>query len=310
MIAEIQSDIEKIEAQTVIYEYSNFNARTDAIDLIDFHILDRIEGLIQQVGYNDELIKLRTHANRLKNNLENIDTEMFRQGEQQIKISKNKGVVFRKIIDDFLNDCHYDENQSDTIGYDNVDIFINRLLSTNTINEAERELEPEMVFYQKTPARIILELSKKLKREDVFFDIGSGIGQAVILVNLISGAKAIGIEFEPSYCNYAKEVASKLHLFNIKFINEDARNIDYSKGTIFFLYTPFFGKIMEDVLALLKKISTKKAIRIFTYGPCSLNITQQNWLHCINGKTDNVNKLYEFKSLQSDNFHTDFIEIT
>lgn len=297
MIFEVQSDIEKIEAETAIYAFDNFIARIDAIDFIDFHIIDRIEGLIQQIGQGAELIKLRIRANKLKDKLEDIDAEMFRQLEQKINISKDKRFVFREIIDDVLRNSLYDDELSDTIGYDNLDVFVNRLLSTNAIAEPKIELEPEMVFYQKTPARIIVELSKKINRDDVFFDIGSGIGQVVILVNLISNAKSIGIEFEPSYCNYAKDVASKIGLVDVEFINEDAREIDYSKGTVFFLYTPFIGKMMQDVLALLQKISINKIIRIFTYGPCSMEIAQQNWVRCINGKTDNIYKLYEFKSL-------------
>lgn len=296
MISEIQFDIEKTEAETSIFEFNNFNARTVAIDFIDFHIIDRIEGLIPQVEQDDELIKLKIRAERLKDQLENIDTKMFRHLEQQISNSKYKGFVLRKIIEGFLKDL-YDDQLSDTSGYDHLDIFFNRLLSANTINEAKRELEPEMVFYQKTPARIIIELSKKVNRDDVFFDIGSGIGQVVVLVNIICDAKAIGIEFEPSYCNYAKEVASKLDLGNVEFINDDARKIDYSKGTIFYLYTPFIGKMMQDVLVSLQKVSLNKVIKIFTYGPCSMIIAQQNWLNCINGSADNINILYEFKSL-------------
>jgi tetrahydromethanopterin S-methyltransferase subunit G len=297
MISEIQFDIDQTEAETAIYEFANFNIRANAIDFIEFHIIDRIEGLIQQAGINDELLNLKSRATRIKEKLEFIDTEMFRQLKQQISISRDKGFVFRKMIDDFFSSSLSDVEHPDTMGYDNLDIFINRLLSTGTIPEAKRAPEPEMVFYQKTPARIIFELSKKISRDDIFFDIGSGAGQVVILVNLISGAKAIGIEFEPAYCNYAKEVASDLDLVNVQFINEHAKNIDYSKGSVFFLYTPFYGQMLREVFALLQKHSFNKMIRIFTYGPCSIEIAEQNWLQCINGKADDVYKLYEFNSL-------------
>jgi hypothetical protein len=297
MISEIQFDIEKTKAETSIYELANFNPRTDAIDFIDFHIIDRIEGMIQEVGGNSELIKLGISAKKLKNRLENIHSEMFRQLEQQIINSKYKRFVLRNIIEDFLRDFINVDELSGAVGYDNFDIFLNRLLSTNNINEERKKLEPGMVFYQKTPGRIIIELSKKVDRDDVFFDVGSGIGQVVILVNLFSGAKSIGIEFEPSFCIYARKVASKFDLVNVEFINEDARKTDYSKGTIFFLYTPFIGKMMKEVLAVLHKLSLHKVIIIFSYGPCSMIIAQQHWLNCINGNGDNGNKLYEFKSL-------------
>lgn len=76
---------------------------------------------------------------------------------------------------------------------------------------------------------------------------------------------------------------------------------DYSSGTIFFLYTPCIGQMMQEVLALLQKVSHKKTIRIFTYEPYSMTIAGQNWLNCINGNPDKINKLYEFISLPTEN---------
>jgi len=297
MVSEIQLDIEQTEAGTSIYEFKNFNARANAIDFIDFHIIDRIEGLTHHAGQNDELIKLKLRAERLKEKLEDVDTKMFRYMEQQISNSKHKKLVLRTIFEEFLRGFACEDEMPDSIGYDNLDVFLNKLLSANPINETKKELEPGMVFYQKTPARIIVELSKKLSPGDVFFDIGCGVGQVAILVNIISDAKAIGIEFEPSFCNYAKEVASKFDLANVEFINEDARKIDYSEGNIFYLYTPFIGKMLEDVLVLLEKVALSKPIKIFTYGPCSTKIARHHWLSCINGNADNVNVLCEFRSL-------------
>ncbi|MGY4385362.1 hypothetical protein ACVWYN_002400 [Pedobacter sp. UYP24] len=298
MISEIQLDIEKIEADRLIYDSANFNARTNALDFIDFHIIDRINSLIEQVGASNQLNQLSFYANRLKDRLENINTKMFDALAQQISNAGDKGLVMRKIIAVSLIDFGYHEQQSAAADYDNLDIFLNRILSATTVNEAKRALEPEMVFYQKTPARIIIAISKKINHDDVFFDIGCGVGQAVILVNLISGAKAIGIEFEPEFCNYGTEVALKLELKDTSFFNEDARNADYSTGTVFFLYTPFIGKMMQEVLVLLHQVSLKKEIRIFTYGPCSKTINMQKWLKCLDGNADNIYQLCEFTSFQ------------
>ncbi len=141
----------------------------------------------------------------------------------------------------------------------------------------------------------MVELAQ-LSPTDVFFDIGSGLGQVVILVNLISGAVARGIEYEPAYCEYAKIGASQLNLVNVEFINADARAGDYSQGTVFFLYTPFEGKMLEDMLEVLQEESRTRAIKVFTYGPCSPLVARQNWLTCVNGKGDHFYKLYEFRS--------------
>ena len=68
-----------------------------------------------------------------------------------------------------------------------------------------------MIYYQKTPARIILELVKKAAFQpgDVFYDLGSGLGQAAILVNLLASVISKGVEFEPAYCHYAKTCAAE-----------------------------------------------------------------------------------------------------
>lgn len=317
MISEMQSDLEKIETAIDIGENTNFNFRVDSIDFIDFYIIDRVEGLLQTAGQCDELRNLRLRAHQVQSTLETINTTMFLGLERQMNASSDKRLIFQKILGDYRRDAtiqsdneqsnnkQSDNEQSnneqlEAVGYDNFDLFINNLLSTNTIIEAEKTLEPEMIYYQKTPARIIMELCKKVHRNDVFFDIGSGLGQVVILVNLMSGAQSIGVEFEPSYCQYAKDIVSKFALTDIEFINADARAVDYSIGTVFFFYTPFIGKMMQDVLGLLQKLAQKKEIRICTYGHCSIKIAQESWLQCINGKADNIYNLCEFKSIPFD----------
>ena len=148
--------------------------------------------------------------------------------------------------------------------------------------EPAKELEPEMVFFQKTPARVIFELVElsHFTKDDVFFDIGAGLGQVALLVNLLAGVAVKGIEFEPAFCDFARGCAAGLNLSNVTFINVDARKADYSEGTIFFMFTPFTGEILQDVLAILRKESLVRRIRIITYGPCTAQVALQSWLHC------------------------------
>ena len=129
-----------------------------------------------------------------------------------------------------------------------------------------------MVSYQPSPARVILELVEKanLKPEDVFFDVGSGLGQVAILVALLSGARAKGVEFEPAYCDYARQCAKELNLSHVEFINMDASEMDYSDGTVFYIYTPFEGKLLDKLLEKLKGEAHKRMIWVYTYGPCTV----------------------------------------
>lgn len=296
VLAEIQADIQAIEKDVAIHQEINFNSRANAIDFIDFHIIGRIEGLLQNPEQREELEALKQWAEKIKTELEKIDAHLFKQLREKIRTGTYTGASFREMIGKY---CGYDVNMPEKIGYDNLDDFINGLLSDQAIPEATMEREPEMVFYQKTPVRIIFEIAElaNLGPDDVFFDLGSGLGQVAILINLVTGATTKGIEYEPAYCNYAKACASQLNLSNVEFINIDARQADYSQGTVFFLYTPFEGEILQTVLEILQKESLKRAIRIFTYGPCSEIVAQQNWLSCVHGEANDPYQLCEFKSL-------------
>ncbi|NJO82116.1 MAG: hypothetical protein HC828_04465 [Blastochloris sp.] len=137
-----------------------------------------------------------------------------------------------------------------------------------------------MVLYQQTPARIIFELVRraKLGPQDVFYDLGSGIGHVATLVHLLSGARARGVEFEPAFCEYAQAGAGALGLTEVAFINQDVRYTDYAEGNIFFLYTPCEGAMLLDVLKRLRERAQSGPIRLATYGPCTSIIAQQDWL--------------------------------
>jgi len=134
-------------------------------------------------------------------------------------------------------------------------------------------------------------------RKTFFFDLGSGLGQVAILVNLLAGITVKGIEFEPAFCDYASDCAADLNLSNVTFINVDARKADYSEGTIFFMYTPFKGEILEDVLELLRKESLRRKIKIITYGPCTAQVAVQSWLDLVGPKNPHLYKLAVFTSL-------------
>ena len=296
VLAEIQTDIQTIEQDEAIYRDINFKSRANAIDFLDFHIIDRIEGLLQNSVQREELEMLKQRAEKIKYELEKTDSNLFTQLREKIRAGICTGASFRETIGRYIE---HDVSQADKVGYDNLDDFINGLLPDQAIPEAIIEREPEMVFYQKTPARIIFELAElaNLEPDDVFFDLGSGLGQVAILVNLISGAITKGVEYEPAYCNYATTCARQLNLSNVEFINIDARLAGYSQGTVFFLYTPFEGEILQTVLELLEKESLIRAIRIFTYGPCSETVTLQHWLSCVHGEADDPYQLCAFKSL-------------
>jgi len=292
-IFELQSYIESIEQDPSLYQEQNFEQRIEVIDFIGFQVIEQLEELLQKTDQPDKLALLKYRAEKVKTALEDIDTALFRRLQAAIRTGKK----FRDLIDEYVDRSATHAIQKE-IGYDNLDIFINGLSPCQTMSEPTKVLEPEMVFYQKTPARIVFELVENVSfmEGDVFFDLGAGLGQVVILVNLLTGVKAKGIEFEPAFYDYARELATELNLSDVTFLNMDAREADYSEGTIFFMFTPFKGEIMQAVLARLREESLRRKIRVITYGPCTDQVALQDWLEIVSPEVDNLYTLGVFRS--------------
>ena len=97
-------------------------------------------------------------------------------------------------------------------------------------------------------------------------------------MNVLTSVISKGVEYETAFCTYAKNCATDLRLRDVDFINIDARYTNYSSGTVFFMYTPFEGEMLLEVLKNLRTEAKNKKIKLFTYGPCTSLFTQQDWL--------------------------------
>jgi len=199
-----------------------------------------------------------------------FDPTLIRRLRERVRSGECRGEAFRAMVSEYV------ESDGDDCGYDDLDVLIGRLMSDGEMPAPTRELEPEMVEFYKTPARVVFDLVERfgVTAGDVFVDLGSGLGQVVMLVNLLTGARARGIEIEPAYCEYARGCASGLGLGDVGFITADAREADYSEGTVFFLYTPFTGEMMQAVLGRLKEEALRRRIRVIPYGPCTEQVSQ------------------------------------
>ena len=279
-ISAIQSYIGTIEGDASLFEEKNFDQRIEVIDFIGFQVMDQIEEHLQNTDHPESLVLLRSRAEKLRSQLEEIDTKLFQKLLATIKTGALTGNDFKDLITEYVDSGSDHPRRQEEPGYDNLDIFINGLSLFQAMPKQTKILEPDMVGYQKTPARVVFELveSAHFRQDDVFFDLGSGLGQVAILVNLLAGIAVKGIDVESAFCDYARDCAADLNLSNVTFINVDARKADYSEGTIFFMYTPFKGEIMEDVLEVLRKESLLRKIKIITYGPCTAQVALQSWL--------------------------------
>lgn len=297
-LSAIASYIDSVEQNTSLYQEKEFDQRMEAIDFLGFQIVHGLDEL-QSAAVSPQLRILRNRAEQLKSDLETIDSRLFQQLRTTIRTTGCTGPAFKALVKKYVSlEGAYPEQQTE-IGYDNLDILINGLSPQQTMPQQTKDLEPEMVYFQKTPARIVFELVEKSHfiPEDVFFDIGAGLGQVAILVNLLAGIKVRGIEFEPAFCDYARDSAAALHLSDVTFINADARKADYSEGTVFFMFTPFKGEILQEVLEILRQESLSRKIKIMTYGPCTAHVAQQDWLKPTTPEDSNMYRLAVFNSL-------------
>ncbi|WP_348262206.1 hypothetical protein P8935_20675 [Telmatobacter sp. DSM 110680] len=165
------------------------------------------------------------------------------------------------------------------LGYDDLDELMSGVLELREPARASLH-GPEMVFYQPTPARHILDVIEvgELSEEDVLIDLGSGLGHVPIITSMLTGSRGIGIELESAYINSARDCAERLALDRVVFVQQDARDADLSRGNVFCLYTPFTGTIFSAVLDRLKSEAKKREIRICTLGPCAEVIARETWL--------------------------------
>jgi hypothetical protein len=165
-------------------------------------------------------------------------------------------------------------------GFDALDELVSGVLQLREPSEPKLQRSTEMVPYQPTPVRHILHLitASALAEDDVFVDLGSGLGHVPLLVSLVTGTQSLGIEVQATYVASARECAQSLNLSRVRFIPQDAREADLSSGTVFYLYSPFNGSILTEVLSMLRRESTRRSIKICSLGPCTRTIANETWL--------------------------------
>lgn len=105
-----------------------------------------------------------------------------------------------------------------------------------------------------------------ITRDDVFIDLGAGRGRVVALVRALTGARTRGVELQREL------IASCAR--GVELEHGDARHASLDDGTVFFLYTPFTGSVLDEVLARLQRVAAHHAIVI-----CALGFAlSQPWL--------------------------------
>jgi SAM-dependent methyltransferase len=289
---ELRNTIAAVEMGDLRPAGARFAARVAAIELLEFHVLDRLRYLEARAPVPPDLQALGRDATRLRRRMEAANDRVVRRLRRAISSR-------RQTPERFLRALLRHAGPSGPSGrYDALDLLVEGLLRGGPLAEERAVLEPEMVAFQPTPARAILALLERgsIRQDDIFCDLGSGLGRVVILVALLTGARARGIELEPAYCEYAARCARGLNVPGVELVQADARDASLADATVFFLFTPFRGALLRDVLARLQAEARARPIRICTYGPCTAEVARANWLASADGRTPGEHDVAVFRA--------------
>ena len=300
-IRQIETELESVERDDALYEEASFRQRLEALEAIESSILERVDHLHVAHGETEALVVLKERAELVRSRLEAVDKRLFHTLREGMRSGAVRALALRRQFEACAGSGRPDRVQNrDT--YDSLDALVSGALFAGAAPGEPAPPGPEMIPYQPTPARIVFELVDRagFRAHDVLYDLGSGLGQVVVLANLLSGVRAKGVEVDPAYCAYARRCAHDLGLSRVSFIHADARQAEYGDGTVFFLYTPFEGKMLQQVLDRLKGQAETRTIRIYTYGPCTSVFSRQDWLRPVGLESKHVDRLAAFRSVRGD----------
>jgi len=272
MTSDLDSVMARWEADSLLLEPERLHQRIEVLDELDACFG---EAKIHTSTAAPDHAHIVERANTLRCRLEIANTAIYRSIRHQILQGDPPSQLLR-----WIQLCSNERGTPEPgLGYDDLDELISGVLQLRGPDNVHQP-EPEMVFYQPTPARHILRMIQisGLSESDTLIDLGSGLGHVPILASILTCARSLGIEAEPAYVASAQECARHMHVRRVTFLQQNARDADLSAGTVFYLYTPFTGDTLKTVLSKLQKESANRAITVCTLGPCTLFVAMEPWL--------------------------------
>lgn len=118
----------------------------------------------------------------------------------------------------------------------------------------------EMIGYHASGvASIVRALCEvPVNADDLVIDLGAGLGKVVAVAERL--ARTRGIEIQGDLVRRARAICQS------EIVEGDVREVDLSDGTVFFLYLPFTGRVMADVLDRLREVARLHPIVVCALG--------------------------------------------
>jgi SAM-dependent methyltransferase len=274
MIDTIKDEIIRYSSMKELKEEVNFLLRRRALESLAI-----FKQLFRQQNNRERLQEVVEPAQMLEAIIHETTAAIFQRYRPCFFEQTISPQELRALLDRFTT---YRPGAPEALHYaeENLDYFIDAILGYDLAKIRRPRYEDEMVHLERTPAGAVLEMLDRveLSEASLFIDLGSGLGHVIFLVALLAGIRVVGIEIEAAYYQESLRVQQQLGLPTIELIHKDVRGVDLERGTVFFLFTPFTGSIMTDVLRKLSDVGKRKPITVCSYGQSTLRIQQEPWL--------------------------------
>jgi SAM-dependent methyltransferase len=159
------------------------------------------------------------------------------------------------------------------------DGWVDRVFELGELPVDSQELPRGCVPYLPCSVNTLLRMVElaEVRSDDVFVDIGSGLGRATTLTHLLTGAGAIGVEVQSALVRSSRELAARLELPRVTTIEGDAAKLSHqlALGSVFFLYCPFGTDRVNQFLDDIEWLAKTRMVRV-----CSVSspLPSRPWL--------------------------------
>ncbi|MCA9641906.1 MAG: hypothetical protein H6718_07920 [Polyangiaceae bacterium] len=163
------------------------------------------------------------------------------------------------------------------------DAWLSRALGLEEIPD-DGELPRGCVPYLPAPVDTVLGAVDQLAitADDVVVDVGSGVGRAAALFQLLSDAQVICVELQPQLLEASQGLFARLGKQRVSFVLGDAVEQlgALESASVLFLYCPFSGERLERFLAGLRPLAQKRELRLACV---DLPLPDLPWLEALPG---------------------------
>ena len=146
------------------------------------------------------------------------------------------------------------------------DAWVDTVLGLRELPDDGPDLPQGCVPYFPCPVDALLRVVEHapVRASDVFVDLGAGVGRAAAFVHLLTGAGVIAIEIQSALVDAARALATRVSASRVSCVQGDAVQLArfITIGSVFFLYCPFSGQRLSQLLASLEALARTRTIRI------------------------------------------------